>query len=737
MIWRFTFIDSTATETEVDEPIGWDGVSFTFNRTMPHHGIFNTIDTNGWEWIKDAYDLLNAEYLLNGANGQMEVKIEYQCEPTDDFTTYFIGKFDFLTFKRQCGDYCFITCDVTSSTCVDIFLSRMGQDVDITATTNFDGEAITPPVPNDLVLTGQEIFLQNKAFNLGTNSGNGQIFPSGASAFYFFSFCPVLPANNLQEIGEFNLNGTSLALTTSGNVSVDSAFATDPDGSFESFGQFLTIWERTTDPLNCIDNDATFDIITKGTFNVTFTNFGGEITPILKLFKYNSVDGTLTLIDTNSIGTISCASGVPESLAFNKAYAGAPAYAEADYLLYFFECFVERLAWDGFSTREINFNIDFDNTSKIVMSLDSTCTPSVCTSVYLPELLEFLPTAYLPDGCPLLEIEDGLKTCLYDYSITKGSFIRNVIEPSVPKLFVSFEYLFANINKIFNIGWGFDQNDTVIKIANVEDFYKTNQVASIGIVEKATFTTASDLIYGSVAIGYNKWEAEEYNGLDEMNTQRYYRRNVNSNDAEKDLLSDIIAAGYTIEITRRKNQARTGTSDWRYDDDLFIINTFLEDDVLYNYRGVDLSPANIYSPSTRMNYALTPARNMLRWLRSISAANPTIANDELIFTKGTGNYIAEGGMTSNCEVTNVVITERETLTVADIDKTAYQNPIWQPIYAIFNAPLSMDKFESIKADPYGAIRFQCGNELYNGNIVTLSHDPNAGMGDFKLILLPE
>lgn len=734
MNWKFTLIDSSSVSTVVEPPVGWNGIGGNLTRNMIHHGININISTDSFEWVGEAYDLLYAEYLTNGANGQYQVQIDYECAEGDGYTNYFIGAFDFNTFERQCSDYCFIKISVTASKCTDVFMSRMGQDVDIEATTNFDGQAITPPTLRVLNIEGQDVLLQNKAFNDGTNSGNAQVFPTGASAFYYINFCMQVPERNMEEIGTFNVNGISLIPTTSGNVSIASAFGTDPAAAFENFGRFLTIWQRTSDPLNCIDNDAAIDIICKGTFNVTFTNFDGEITPTLKLFKFNSTTGVLTLLDTNSIGTIACVSGTPESLAFNKAFLGTPSYTDADYLLYCFECFVERLVWDGFSLRQVNLNIDYDNTSKIEMTLNSECDPTVATSVYLPELLEFLPTAYMDTDCPLLEVEAELKSCLDFYQITKGSFIRQVTEPSVPKLFVSYEYLFEQCRKIFNIGWGFDNNETELKIARIEQFYKSTIVVDVGLVDKAIFTTANNLIYGTINVGYNKWEAEEYNGLDEMNTERQYRRNIDSNPSELDLMADIISAGYTIEVTRRKNQARTGTSDWRYDDDLFIVNANVIEGNLYAYRGVDSGAANIYSPATRMNYVLTPLRNLMRWFKSIVAAQPTVSNEELIFTSGTGNYIAEGQMTTYCPIEGSVIAENETITNVDFDNSYYTTPIWKTEYVTFTAPFSMANFEDVKVNPYGAIRFRCSDTYYTGNIVEINHDPNEGLAEFKLLI---
>jgi hypothetical protein len=351
----------------------------------------------------------------------------------------------------------------------------------------------------------------------------------------------------------------------------------------------------------------------------------------------------------------------------------------------------------------------------------------------LPDLLEWLPTAYYSSECPQLQIESELRDCLARYSITKGSFLRNVTEPSVPQLFTSFEFMFDNCRKIFNIGWGFDNNETELLIGNINDFYLGSVVADVGLVNKATFTTAKDLIYGTITIGYNKWEAEEYNGLDEMNTERQYRRNINSNPSELDLMADIISAGYTIEVTRRKNQAATGTSDWRYDDDLFIINTFEDEGQLYAYRGVDLSPAFVYSPATRMNFALTPVRNLMRWFRTLAAPTPTVTNESLKFTSGTGNFRAGGQMTTSCPVEDQQIFENSIIN-STLFQSGYINPIWKTIYATFEAPLSMVQFEAIKTNVYGAIRFRCGNDLYLGNIVTLSHEPNTGLASFKLLL---
>jgi hypothetical protein len=123
----------------------------------------------------------------------------------------------------------------------------------------------------------------------------------------------------------------------------------------------------------------------------------------------------------------------------------------------------------------------------------------------------------------------------------------------------------------------------------------------------------------------------------------------------------------------------------------------------------------------------------MRWFRTLAAPTPTVTNESLKFTSGTGNFRAGGQMTTSCPVEDQQIFENSIIN-STLFQSGYINPIWKTIYATFEAPLSMVQFEAIKTNVYGAIRFRCGNDLYLGNIVTLSHEPNTGLASFKLLL---
>lgn len=734
MIWQFRLIDSNNISTIVEEPVGWDGISCSFTRNMSHHGIFSNINTSDFEWVDTAYDLLLAEYNAQGANGNYQLLIEYECADGDGYTTYFQGKFDFNTLERQCLDYCFIKCSVTTTRCADIFLSRMGQDVNVLSTENFDGETITPMAFNPLNIEGQDIFVQNKGDNdNGDNFGGLALDVSGITGGRYYVIPILLPNNPIMEFGEFNVNNISPAILYKSDGIIDwYSFPITPDIIAEYFNFSYLYQPKTTD---CVDNiDVTWRA--KGNFNIT-PNYNGSVTSLTIIAQQrNPYSSAFTDLGTISVATgVALTNGVQTTIAFDETFSGSfNNLTPFDYVVYIFKIAIGKTTASALD--QTIFGIDYDGggVNYFNMEANSACGASVTDSVYLPNLLEWLPTAYLPTDCPTLEVEPNLRDCLERYSVTKGSMLRNVTEPSVPQLFTNYEFMFDQCRKIFNIGWGFNNNDTELTIANIEDFYQSTIIADVGLLNKATFTTAKDLVYGTITIGYNKWEAEEYNGLDEMNTERQYRRNINSNPSELDLMSDIITAGYTIEVTRRKNQANTGTSDWRYDDDIFLINTFVDEGSLYAYRGVDASPAFVYSPSTRMNFVLTPVRNLMRWFRTLAGAQPNVANERLNFTSGTGNYRAGGQMTTSCPVESQQIFENSDITEGLLFNNYYRTPIWKTIYATFDAPLTMVQFEAIKTNVYGAIRFRCGNDLYLGNIVTLSHEPNTGLASFKLLL---
>jgi hypothetical protein len=724
MILSWAIYDADGTQHVIDEPVNGDSISVQFTRNMQTHGIISSVNTSGLEYYEDAFALLSDEFDTNGADGRMELAIGYECN--GDFNELYRGKFDFNTFQRVCGDKCYITCDVINQRCSDIFLTRLDQDVDIDATVDMDGNAIPGIVSDTLTLDGQDILLSNRVENNqgADRSYNETISTTGTYSVYAAPYFPDFIRN---EFGDFaiNANPTTLILQGNGLTPIDWADPLD----WQEYGQYLSIWDRTDDPLNCIDDDATIEFRIKGTFTF-LAQFNGALTTNIVFFKYDINTRTYTVIDNNVFGTVNRAfvSGAPDVTAFDYTYSNTPAYSESEVLGVFF--FTQFLATTAAPNVPYSISINYDSVSFFEMNLVSACDATTAKAYRLDRVFEWLNKPYVGDECFDVQVSDE---CLQNYHLTNGLHIRNVTNPNAPKLFLNWRELFDAIRKIFNYGWGFTNDETTLLVGDLNLFYTFNDIINLGSIREVTFTTAKELIYGIIDVGYSKWEAEEYNGLDEMNTTRQYRRNVQNSQNILDLVCNIITAGYTIEVTRRKNQARTGTQDWRYDNDLFIINTELIGDDYHAYRGVDYDAANIFSPTTRMNYRLTPARNLLTWFKTLCAARPTFTAEEIEFSSGTGNYLAKGGMNSQCDIEAVSIFENQGFDISDIASNQ-GDPYWHTLVATFDAPMSMAQYEDVKADPYGLVTFSCGATTYQGWIMSLEHQPKDGMASVKLLL---
>jgi hypothetical protein len=731
MIWQFSLIDIDDVATVVEEPIGWDSVTWTAQRNLMHHGIFFNINTGNFNYVGTAFTLLLDEYELRGADGAMQLKVEYQCTPQDEYQLFFLGKFDFNTFKRTCGDECMIECEVIASSCVDKFLNRVDTDISLSTTTDLDGNSITPIVEQTMTIEGQDIILNDAANNFGgvafddTNCVlSGGSNPSHLIASY------TLPTTTANELGVFNANGNNTTLIQK-NITGELPFdnTTSPISitttDWEDYMQFTSIYEPVGGSLNClgnIDNTLRF----KGELNIT-AQFNGILRSTIVLKKYSPNDGTFITHGSYTVGVDdrTFTTGITDTASFDIADTNTFVLLEDEIICLFW---LFTFSSDAIvSCADIHININYDTVNEFNLTQLSSCEATTTKAYNVNSVFGFLPNI-LANDC--FDITIG-NYCLTDYSICNGLQIRNVLNPT-PQLFLNWTEYFQNIKKIFNIGWGFRTNETELVIDAIENFYGESVVVDIGSVNKIEFQNSQELNISIINIGYSTWEAEEYTGLDEMNTTRQYRRNVSSFYKPIDLISNYIAAGYTIEITRRKNQALTGTSDWRFDDNIFIINTQNDDVTTVAYRGVDYDPSNIMSPSTRMNYMLTPARNLMRWFKSL-CMNPTYTNDEFIFTSGNGNYIAHGKMEQDCSLEETPINENETIISGYFISQDSAKPLWKPMYMTFDCPLTIAQQQAIQADPYGVIKATCNGTDYYGSIISCNYNPNEGMAKFKLL----
>jgi hypothetical protein len=154
-------------------------------------------------------------------------------------------------------------------------------------------------------------------------------------------------------------------------------------------------------------------------------------------------------------------------------------------------------------------------------------------------------------------------------ALTTGLDIRKakLSDGTDPKMFLSMKDIFESLSAIDNIGIGEEGTDK-IRMENWKYFYNENIVLKCSGINSIERAVKQDALISIFKNGYDKWEAEDFNGLDDFLTSREWRTSLSEVQNTFEKLSRFIASGYSWEVTRRK----IGDSkDWRYDNDIFVV----------------------------------------------------------------------------------------------------------------------------------------------------------------------
>jgi len=395
MIWSFTLIDVANVGTPIGEPIGWDEITWSAKRNIAHHGIFFSINTGNLSYVDQAFTLLADEYDLNGADGKMQLKIEYQCSPTDTIETFFIGKFDFNTFKRTCGDFCEVQCQVIATNCVDKFLTAVDTDVALDTTTDLFGTSITPIVEQTILIQGQDIILSDAANNFAGTDFNDTncVLSAGANPSHLIA-AYTLPTTTLNELGIFNANGlntTLLQKNSQGELpyNVTTSPVTINATDWEDYMQFTSIYEPVNNSLDCaglINNTLRF----KGVLDIT-PQFNGILRSTIVIKKYNPNTGTFITHAFYTVGVDDrvITSGVTDTASFDITDTNGFDLQQDEiiclYWLFTFSSSAVVLCAD------ITININYDTVNEFNLTQLSSCEETSTKGYNVNSVFEFLP----------------------------------------------------------------------------------------------------------------------------------------------------------------------------------------------------------------------------------------------------------------------------------------------------------------------------------------------------------
>jgi hypothetical protein len=559
MLFRFTLLDRFDNATWADEPLGWEAFTMRLKRHAERHGTFREIQGNNFKFHGKAAILLKNEYELHGIRGQYRLLIEENCNGV--YSEAYLGKINFGKYKFDCGTECFVSVDLDQIGPLVQFINRFDQKVDLSSEEAFDG---VTPLTAYTNLT-KEITLPSKAIllrGISKNSTLQEFIVSNDSGFFFPSGTGLIQG------------GINLAFQ---NNEVNAIKDYNPPAIMDYYVSPTEIipeliYNNPVQDLNCTGTQFDLDLRVKGRLK-NLLNGSGLMSLTLNLRKgTNTFQSGGTQIQgwllVNNVATTIA------TYEFDATYQNTVTLLPGEKL--WLTLFLSYQKNTNFTT---DVRIELDTQTFFEVSMISRCDPSTAKLYMINEtasrVIESITDGSLKlysdyygrkDSQPFSFANDG---CGSMRALGIGLDIRKakLSDGTDPKMFLSMKEIFESLSAIDNVGIG-NEGEDKIRIENWKFFYQDTVIHSCIGVDKIEKFSKEDENWSVFKNGYEKWEAEDYNGLDEFLTKREWRTSLSETQNPLEKISKMIASGYAWEVTRRR---QNDSKDWRFDNDKFII----------------------------------------------------------------------------------------------------------------------------------------------------------------------
>ena len=724
-------------DIEITDPIGFDATKMKMVRSDWHGVIAEYNDQNFEIYAKEhkqVYPLLKSLYDEFGIDAEATFTVEYMCSGEEPLSIeYALTFYDIIL---DSGDECFITIGIQRKGCLYQFKNAMDTKVNLDTELAIDGT--TGLIPYDYL--GKEIEIPSKSILLTNNAVVTEDIVydldestdwNGISDTGLFNSILIVPFDTIKfdEFGTFAPIGT---LTIhNGN---DAGFL----DLKENESQFIN---TETFGIKCLSSEFNLETAIKATLIVDTSASYSLISPPQIVIARQLIEGEpgdiLYINDATLTNTVGFVKTWDFDIETNFDFTLEP-FLGGYRILYVFFLFRINKTTTGFINAELTFNKDNYLNLKTLSVCDATPAKTYMVNEALSRISEYVTNGcmrvysdYLGrnDSQPFQFNSDGCGGML---ALTQGVFLRQLelINPTKYTFSLSFNDVMNAINAIEDIGYTIENinGEDVIRVEKWDYFYNNEVVIDLGVVSVKKKPNLK-LHFKNFRTGYSKYEAEEFNGLDEFLTEREYTTRLVNHDEKLDKVCQFIASGYAIEITRRKGN--TDTKDWRYDNDTFILCTERTGyyDMSIEQGNIDNS-TNIIDPPTILNFRISPARMAMNWFKYATTFVKGVK--ELIFSNGKGNLIAEGELISDCKLDSGVISEKQNIKEVNfIDNVNY---LFRPeIDVITDVPLSFAQKKALNANPNGLIRYECDGVEYFGWQNKSEYSFVDGTTDFEII----
>jgi hypothetical protein len=616
MLWKFEILNRDNIATVIEEPVGWENNASEIKRDPDYHGVFFSNQGETFEFYNDAMRIIKDEYDQYGFEGNMTLIMSENCGT--GYEEFSRGRFDFNKYEYYCGDSCYVKIPVEKTGEIVELRNRLNQKVNLEALKAFDGITDLPAyskLPFEMDFPSKGIKVQNNAawqtaqtttVSLSEVPKIERFAPDHYNRAWF-QIVPQFENITLSEFGRF----TTAAIPEhqyikSGfyPVNVDPALecvvngtaATAPDTQRVYFD-----WSLASPLLVNEANASNFDAIKTFScslnYSFTMSLTFGHVIALYNILVIRRKGGTFEYLDKQRIfaptfgggpggynsGSI-WLSGTTHTVSFSTTRTGIK-LNDGDYL------FTAVVGFSLYATSQAVSGLEAYKITSVSGSVEMTAlsyvTPTASKVFAINETISRIaesitnnklkayseyfgrtdsePYALPADGCGSLEIvTDGIRLRRQENKIPGNTSIFSL----------SIQDIFEGISPIHNIGMGLEIDTNRIgfnrlRIEPWKYFYNDSVIMSCTGIKQLSRKSNDKEVYSTFQFGYGKWEAEEYNGLDEFLTKRIGRTTLSQVKNDLIKLSKWIGSGYAIEVTRRKGN--DNTKDWRYDKETFII----------------------------------------------------------------------------------------------------------------------------------------------------------------------
>lgn len=729
-------------DLEIEEPIGWADFELSMKRDDAYHGMQFLASTGTLRFWGAGATYLQQQKDQLTISANVTFKALATCD--EDYQEVIEGRLNFGKYKDSCGTPCVVEIPFEEQSCTVTFNNRFDNKVDVDSVIASDTITVMPtyteigqlmPVPAKALQTAVDgsPLPGGDHSQIEYNTG-GIVFANvtfhrpdyGTQRYNNIATGQLTGFNNCQSMSAVNINitcdtGTFISPQL---LFEDSIVCFDGNFTYSSRMKGSLVWNTGIRLMVVKHQIYTWDgvgtnLLTNGTliqeatlYSVDFPGTSGDA----DMFFDNTLSGTITL--PSGIGFYSIIS-IQENSVITPGFTGTIDVNYDEETAFRIE------ALKLCPTSDVQYYMVHEALSRIVENITNGCI-RVKSEYY--GRTDSQPFAFPQDGC------GGLRM------ITGGLKLRNA--PNA-QMFVSAKELIAGLNSIDNIGFSIIDDAafagrSILQIEPVEFFYKDLQMLLLDSIAEVSNEIQESLHYAKINVGYKKWEVEAVNGLNEFNSNREYRTNVETISTTLDITSALIAGSYPIEITRQQSFADSGAADTTYDTETFILCLTRGGSPFLVEENHILSPTNIFAPATVKNFRISPIRNLMRWFKSIvnTYANISSSANRLFFNSGTANYIASGQLddATACRLENSPIAENQNVGITNFTDMLKGTPLFKNEYASFEYPLSMTQWNQLKANPYGYIAYTCGTNatVQKGFIKEIKYRPAQGMANFTL-----